>query len=85
MNEGTNGSDREPHPVSVELLLAVADVRNEDVQSIPPLGFRFDPDALDRFIESATVPAEVTIEIYDCTVTIDAEGDVTVTHTHTSW
>lgn len=85
MNRGIDEPDWSPDSVTMDLLQAVADVRNEDVRSVPPLGDRFDPGALDRFIESTSVPTEVTLEVYDCTVTIDAEGDVTVTHTNTSW
>lgn len=85
MNRGIDEPDWSPESVTMDLLQAVADGGNEDARSVPPSGDRFDPGALDRPIESTSVPTEVTLQGYDCTVTIDGEGDVTVTHTYTSW
>lgn len=72
-----------PEPPSSRLLFdileAIADVRDETVITLPPIGEVLDPDALERLLESTTVPTSVVLEVYGCRVEIDGDGDVAAT------
>ena len=79
MSFGSVGSSPETHDLTIELLIAVADARDEEVGSLPPLAHALDPDALERFVESTTVPTTITLDLYGCTVEVDADGTVAAT------
>lgn len=69
-------NDRETPPIVVEIVESVADARGIEVDALRPLGYSLDPDALERLIDSSTVPVEVSFELYGCTVHVDADGNV---------
>ena len=68
-------SSEEPSIV-MRIAEAIAGARGEPVDSLEPLATHFDPEALECFIQSATVATETTIELDDCTVVITSDGDV---------
>lgn len=77
-------SSRSELPLTVRLVEAVADARDETSESLEPLATYFNPDALQRFVESTAVPASITIEVYDCTVEINNDGAITVRQGNTA-
>lgn len=65
-------------PIVVRIVEAVADARGETAGSLNPLGSYFEVEALERIIDSTTVPTKVAIEFEDCTVVVDGDGNVAV-------
>lgn len=65
--------------IAVEIATAIATARDEDVESLPPLGNVFDPEALEELVDGSSVPVGVTIQTYGCTVVVDSDGTVTAT------
>lgn len=64
-------------PLEVRIVEAIADELDVPSDSLEPLAGHFDPEALGRFVESATVPTRVTVELYGCTMELDA-GDIEI-------
>jgi len=81
MRPPSKGSTPQSHDLTVEIVTAIAAARDEEIHELPPLAYSFDPVALERFIESATVSTAVQIEVCGCLVEIDADGNVTATTT----
>lgn len=78
---GNDGEGKQERSSLVyEILEAVAEVRGEDLYSLPPIGNRLDPDALEQFVESTSGSMEVYLELYECSVLIDGEGSVMVSN-----
>lgn len=67
----------------VEILEGVAEVRGEDVTSLEPISNFLDPESLEEFVTSTSVDTAVEIDVYDCNVSIDGNGNVTVTQLDT--
>ena len=65
--------------ILLDLLEGIAEVREEDLIELPPLGDLLDYDALEQFLTSTNVPTTVTLEVYECRVQIDGDGTVSVT------
>lgn len=66
--------------IAVEIATAVASARDEDVESLPPIGNVCDPEALERLVDESEAPVTVTIRLYGCRVVVDSDGTVTATH-----
>ena len=77
MSYGRAGPKREAPDLTVKLLTAVANTRDEEVESLLPLASKFHPDAWERSVESTTVSTTIMLDVSDCSVEIDAEGTVT--------
>ena len=64
--------------LTVKIVEELADARGADVEAIEPLGLSLDPEALERLVDSTTVPATITVELDGWTVRVDDGGTVTV-------
>lgn len=70
--------NREKLPIVVRIVEAVADARGEASDTVDPLSTCFDVESLEKFIDSTNVPTRIAIELEDCTIVIDSEGEVSV-------
>ncbi|MHC3437114.1 HalOD1 output domain-containing protein [Natrialbaceae archaeon A-gly3] len=73
-------------PLSVTVASAVASVTGLDVTELEPLHYTINTDALERLFEprpnGLRTGGTVTFEYHDCTVTITADGEITVEPNH---
>lgn len=73
-------------PLSVTVASAVASVTGRDVTELEPLHYTINTDALERLFEprpnGLRTGGTVTFEYHDCTVTITADGEITVDPNH---
>lgn len=65
--------------LTLDIVVAVAAAQDEEIEDLPPLAHRFDPVALERFVESSTIPTSIVVEVYGCVVEIDSNGNVAAT------
>ena len=69
-------------PLSVTVASAVASVTGHDVTELEPLHYTINTDALERLFEprpnGLRTGGTVTFEYQGCTVTITADGEITV-------
>lgn len=73
----SSSADGGPDRLLLDILEAVADARDEEITALPPVIEFFDPNELEEFVDSTTVPTTVILDVYDCQVKIDGKGDVT--------
>jgi hypothetical protein len=64
--------------LDVAIVRAIAAERHESSLALEPLATNFDPEALERFVESTTVPVRITLELPGCTLEIDETGEISV-------
>jgi DNA-binding NarL/FixJ family response regulator len=60
------------------LATTVAAIEAADVEIITPLYHRFDPEALEEFLSSASVPVEVTVPVDGVNLRLLADGTIAV-------
>lgn len=60
------------------LATTVAAIEEEDVEIITPLYHRFDPEALEEFLSSASIPVQVTVPVDGVNLRLLADGTIAV-------
>lgn len=75
-------SNRGQSSVVVQIVEAIAEIHEVEIDSLEPLARYIDPEALERLIDTTTVPTSVSLELYGCTVDIDGDGNAAVRRTH---
>lgn len=75
-------SNREQSSVVVQIVEAIAEIREVEIDSLEPLARYLDPAAMERLIDTTTVRTSVSLELYGCTVEIDGDGNVDARRSH---
>jgi hypothetical protein len=75
-------AEREPRigrlELDVAIVQALADELDESSLALEPLATSFDPEALQRFVDSTTVTTRISLELSGCTLEIDETGGISV-------